>query len=104
MDAIQSPQDDGFLTLPGPVSPASRAGSGVGTSRSAPRLNMGVATKQILSGIGHGVTRTGREGRRRERGEGPPSRENVTGSQQPPEHNHVSVSGTHVHMYNMCTY
>ena len=45
------------------VSPASREGSGVGTSRSAPRLNMGVATKQILSGIGHGVTQTGREGR-----------------------------------------
>ena len=87
-----------------PVSPASRAGTGVGTSRSAPRLNMGVVTKQILSGIGHGVTRTGREGRRRERGEGPPSRENVTGSQQPPEQNHVSVSGTHVHVHMCCIY
>ena len=91
------------------ASPATRSGSGnVGTSRSAPRLNIGVATKQILSGIGHGVpSRTSREGRRRERGDGPAQSSSaaaVAGSagekmmgyqqQHPLEQNHETSSAT----------
>ena len=63
---------------------------------------MGVATKQILSGIGHGVpSRGSREGRRRERGDGPPQSstmaataggEKVMGNQHPLEQNHVTSS------------
>lgn len=71
----------------------SRGGSGIGASRSAPRLNMGMATKQILSGIGHGATQRSREGRKRERGEAAPTGERTTGSQHPLEQNHVPRSG-----------
>ena len=85
------------------ASPATRSvGSGVGPSRSAPRLNIGMATKQILSGIGHGIPNRGsREGRRRERGDGPPQSsamaaaaggEVVMGNQHPLEQNHVTSS------------
>ena len=93
-------------------SPATRSGSGIGTSRSAPRLNMGMATKQILSGIGHAVSsRTSREGKRRERdrGEGllphPPvvstttAGEKAVESQYPVEKNHVTPSGLGAHFH-----
>ena len=63
---------------------------------------MGVATKQILSGIGHGASSRGsQEGRRREGGDGPPqsstatvtaAEEKVVGNQHPLEQNHVTSS------------
>ena len=71
---------------------------------------MGVATKQILSGIGHGVpSRGSREGRRRERGEGPPQfsvlaaagGEKIMGNQHPLEQNHVTSSAIGTYMYDV---
>ena len=82
-------------------SSASRSTTGIGVSRSAPRLNIGAATKQILSGIGHGATRTSREGRRREKGEGQTTMvtaEKVTGNQHPLEQNRVPNTGRSEHM------
>lgn len=85
----------------GPISSSSRTGSGVASSRSAPRLNLGAATKQILSGIGHGTARSGREGRRREKGDSPSSAEKVTGNHHQPEQNRVPNSGDCEHAHQM---
>ena len=79
-------------TKSSPSSP-SRGGSGIGASRSGPRLNIGAATKQILSGIGHGATQRTRESRRSERADGAPTGEKVTGNQHPLEQNHIPRSG-----------
>ena len=68
------------------------SGSSVAGSRSAPRLNMGMATKQILSGIGHRGPRTGRETRRREREGGAYGGEKTAGSKHQGEQNRVPIS------------
>ena len=72
-------------------------GAGVSSSRSVPRLDMGVATRQILTGIGHSASsRGGREGRRREReGGGTAVGEKTAGKKLEVEHNRVPTSGTY---------
>lgn len=61
---------------------------------------MGMATKQILSGIGHRGPRTGRETRRREREGGAYGGDKTAGSKHQGEQNRVPISGIMI----VCSY
>ena len=84
------------------TSPSRVGGSGVSSSRSGPRLDLGVATRQILSGIGHSASSrsSSREGRRREReGTGAAVIEKTAGKKL---ENRAPISGKyiiHIHVY-----